>query len=278
MSVIDCHQHFWTFGKRAHKFPPAVGTRLDRDYTPEILRPQLKKAGVDGTILVQVLNEVDETYEFLDMQREIDFVAGVVGWVPLTDPAACARALESMKPRGKLVGIRPLIAYEPDPDWLLQPSVRESLGLLAKAGLVFEAIPVNDRQFEAVLTVTRAIPELKVVLNHLGNPPVPENGWEPWATYIARAAELPNMSIKLSAGLALVVKWKWSTKEIRRYADYVLDLLGPDRVMAGSNWPVVELGGTYAEVWHGLNELIAHLKPTERAAMLGGSAQRIYGL
>lgn len=278
MSVIDCHQHFWTFGKRAHKFPPAVGTRLDRDFTSEILRPQLKKAGVDGTILVQVLNEVDETYEFLDMQREIDFVAGVVGWVPLTDPAACARALESMKPRGKLVGIRPLIAYEPDPDWLLQPSVRESLGLLAKAGLVFEAIPVNERQFEAVLTVTRAIPELKVVLNHLGNPPVPENGWEPWATYIARAAELPNMSIKLSAGLALVVKWKWSTKEIRRYADHVLDLFGPDRVMAGSNWPVVELGGTYAEVWHGLNELIAHLKPTERAAMLGGSAQRIYGL
>jgi L-fuconolactonase len=278
MSVIDCHQHFWTFGKRAHKFPPTVGTRLDRDFTPEILRPQLKKAGVDGTILVQVLNEVDETYEFLDMQREIDFVAGVVGWVPLTDPAASARALESMKPRGKLVGIRPLIAYEPDPNWLLQPSVRESLGLLAKAGLVFEAIPVNDRQFEAVLTVTRAIPELKVVLNHLGNPPVPENGWEPWATYIARAAELPNMSIKLSAGLALVVKWKWSTKEIRRYADYVLDLFGPDRVMAGSNWPVVELGGTYAEVWHGLNELIAHLKPTERAAMLGGSAQRIYGL
>jgi L-fuconolactonase len=278
MSVIDCHQHFWTFGKRAHKFPPAVGTRLDRDFTPEILRPQLKKAGVDGTILVQVLNEVDETYEFIDMQREIDFVAGVVGWVPLTDPAASARALESMKPRGKLVGIRPLIAYEPDPNWLLQPSVRESLGLLAKAGLVFEAIPVNDRQFEAVLTVTRAIPELKVVLNHLGNPPVPENGWEPWATYIARAAELPNMSIKLSAGLALVVKWKWSTKEIRRYADHVLDLFGPDRVMAGSNWPVVELGGTYAEVWHGLNELIAHLKPTERAAMLGGSAQRIYGL
>jgi len=278
MSVIDCHQHFWTFGKRAHKFPPAVGTRLDHDFTPEILRPQLKNAGVDGTILVQVLNEVDETYEFLDMQREIDFVAGVVGWVPLTDPAACARALESMKLRGKLVGIRPLIAYEADPDWLLQPSVRESLGLLAKAGLVFEAIPVNDRQFEAVLTVTRAIPKLKVVLNHLGNPPVPENGWEPWAAYIARAAELPNMSIKLSAGLALVVKWKWSTKEIRRYADHVLDLFGPDRVMAGSNWPVVELGGTYAEVWHGLNELIAHLKPTERAAMLGGSAQRIYRL
>src|SRR5882757_9159805 len=97
MTVIDCHHHFWTFGKRAHKFPPAVGTRLDRDYMPEHLRPQLKAAGVDKTILVQVLNEVDETHELLDMSRTIDFVAGVVGWVPLTDPKACAQALDGMK-------------------------------------------------------------------------------------------------------------------------------------------------------------------------------------
>ena len=150
--------------------------------------------------------------------------------------------------------------------------------MLAKAGLVFEAIPVNDAQFEAVLTMTRDLPELKVVLNHLGNPPVPENGWEPWATLVARAAELHNMSIKLSAGLALVVKWKWSTEEIRRYADHALDLFGPDRVMAGSNWPVVELGGTFEEVWRGITNLLADLTPIDRAAVLGGTAQRVYGL
>jgi len=278
MSVVDCHQHFWVFGKREHRFPPGVGKRLDRDYAPEDLRPQLKGAGVDRTILVQVQNAVDETYEFLDIQQQVDFVAGVVGWVPLTDPTACVREIEAMKKRGKLVGVRPLIAYEPDPDWMLQPSVRESLKLLAKEGLVFEAIPVNERQFEAVLTVTRDTPELKVVLNHLGNPPVSENGWEPWATYIARAAELRNMSIKFSAGLALVVKWKWSTTEIKRYADHVLELFGPERTMAGSNWPVVELGGTYAEVWHGLNELIAQLSSGDRDAVLGDSATRIYRL
>jgi L-fuconolactonase len=278
MLVIDCHQHFWVWGKRAHKFPPAAGTRLDRDFTPADLRPQLKKNGVDGTILVQSINDLDETYEFLDLSRAIDYVLGVVGWVPLTDPAACAAALESVKSRGKLVGIRPLIAYEPDSNWLLQANVRESLGLLAKAGLVFEAIPVNTGQFDAVLKVARAMPELKVVLNHLGNPPVPEQGWEPWATYIKRAAELPNMSIKLSAGLALVIRWKWSTEQIRRYADYVVEMFGPERVMAGSNWPVVELGGSFDKVWNGLTDLIAGLTPSERAAVLGGSAQRIYRL
>jgi L-fuconolactonase len=276
MALIDCHQHFWTWGKRAHKFPPAAGARLDRDFTPENLRPQLKPAGVDNTILVQSLNDMDETREFLDIARTVDYVSGVIGWVPLTDPSACARAIEELKPRGKLVGIRPLIAYEPNPDWLLQSSVRDSLRLLVQADLVFEAIPVNDRQFEAVLKVANAMPELKIALNHLGNPPVPEKGWEPWATYIKRAAELPNMSVKLSAGLALVIKWKWSTEEIRPYADYVIELFGPERVMAGSNWPVVELGGTFGEVWTGIKELIASLTPAERAAVLGGSAQRIY--
>jgi L-fuconolactonase len=278
MTVIDCHHHFWKFGKRVHTFPHGVGNRLDRDYLPEDLRPQLKAAGVDKTILIQVLNQVDETYEFLDTSREVDYIAGVVGWVPLTDPKETARCLEDMKTRGKLLGIRPLIVYEPDPGWLLQSSVRESLKLLAKADLVFEAIPATPEQFEAVLTVTKALPDLKVVLNHLGNPPVPEKGWEPWAGNIARAAALPNLSVKLSAGLALVVKWKWSTEEIRRYADHVIGLFGAERLMAGSNWPVVELGGTYAEVWQGIVDLIAKLSPTERAKILGGSAARIYGL
>lgn len=278
MTVIDCHHHFWTFGKRAIKFPPAVGNRLDRDYMPEHLRPQLKAAGVDKTILVQVMHETGETHEYLQMSKDVDFIAGVVGWVPLADPPACARALDDMAPRGKLVGIRTLIAYEPDPDWVAQPAVRESLKLLARAGLVFEAIPVSDLQFEAVLAVTRDIPDLKVVLNHLGNPPVPEKGWQPWANNMKRAAALANMSVKLSAGLALVVKWKWSTEEIRRYADYVLDVFGPDRVMAGSNWPVVELGGTYAEVWRGLTDVIAPLSADDRAKIMGLSAQRIYRL
>lgn len=278
MPVIDCHHHFWVFGKRKHTFPPPVGTRLDRSFMPEDLRPELKASGIDGTIIVQSLNDVGETEEFLALQKSVDYVAGVVGWVPLADPKACAAALEQVKGQGKLVGIRHLMNYEPDPNWILQPAVRESLGLLAKAGLVFEAIPVNDAQFEATLTVARETPGLKVVLNHMGNPPVPEKGWEPWATQIARAAELRNMSVKLSPGLALVMKWKWSTDEIRRYADHTLGLFSPDRVMIGSNWPVVLLGGSFGEIWSGLTELLNGLTPAERKAVLGGTATRIYGL
>jgi L-fuconolactonase len=278
MSGIDCHQHFWWTARRAHSFPSPVGDPLDRDFTPDDLRPQLAAAGVDATVLVQSLNDRDETAEYLDLQREVDFIAGVVGWVPLTEPDGCERTLASFSDRGKLVGIRHLIASEPDPAWVLQPKVLDSLGLLARAGLVFDAIPITAPQLESVLTVARRLPELKIVLNHMGNPPVPERGWEPWAGQIARAAELPNMSVKLSAGLALLMTWRWQTDALRRYSDHLIEQFGPQRVMAASNWPVVLLGGSFVQVWRGLTDLIGGLAGHEKKAVLGGNARRIYSL
>jgi L-fuconolactonase len=276
--VIDCHHHFQRRDRYMGSFPPAVGNRLDRDFTEDDLKPLLDACGVNKTVLVQLVNDVGETEECLDIQSRTRYVAGVVGWVPLTDPIATEAALKRVKGRGKLVGIRHLIAYEPDPKWLLQPAVLESLSVLADAGLVFEAIPVNDAQFDSVLAMTERMPQLKVALNHLGNPPVPENGWEPWASRIARAAALPNMSVKLSVGLALIVRWKWDTEALRRYADHVIGLFGSDRVMAGSNWPVILLGATFAECWRGIEDLIAPLPASDQEAILGGSAAHIYGL
>jgi L-fucono-1,5-lactonase len=278
MSIIDAHQHFWWIAKRTQAFPSIFGQRLARDFTPEQLLPELRTAGIDATILVQSLNDYAETIQYLDLAEEHDFIAGVVGWVPLADPAACARALDEVSARPKFVGVRHLIAYEPDPEWLMQPSVRASLDLLARRRLAFEAIPVNPAQLEAVIEAARRTPALSVVLNHLGRPPVPENGWEPWASQIARAASCPNVSVKLSAGGDLVAHWSWSTEAIRRYVDHVLARFGPDRVMAASNWPVVLLGGTFADVWRGITELIAPLTDAERAMVLGGNAERIYRL
>jgi L-fucono-1,5-lactonase len=277
MSVIDSHHHFWWTAKHAYHWPPQAGDRLDRDFTPEDLRPELEACGIDGTVLIQVLR-LQETREFMEIARKVDFVRGVVGWVPLAEPAEAARALEELQAGAKLVGIRHLISNEPDPEWLLQPGVLESLGRLASAGLAFDAIPVNERQFESVLAVARRIPDLRIVINHLGRPPVPEQGWEPWASQIARAAEHENMSIKLSAGLDIVMRWRWSTDAIRRYSDRVLERFGPERVMAASNWPVILLGGSFQEVWRGITDLLSGLSAGERAAVLGGTAERVYRL
>jgi L-fucono-1,5-lactonase len=241
------------------------------------LRPELAACGIDGTVLIQVLR-LQETREFIEIARKVDFVRGVVGWVPLAEPAEAAQALQELQAGAKLVGIRHLISNEPDPEWLLQPGVLESLKRLASAGLAFDAIPVNERQFESVLAVARQIPDLRIVINHLGRPPVPEQGWDPWAAQIGRAAAHENVSIKLSAGLDIVMRWRWSTDAIRRYADHVLERFGPERVMAASNWPVVLLGGSFQEVWRGITDLLSGLSAGERAAVLGGTAKRVYRL
>ena len=278
--MIDAHHHFWWADRHTYTWPDPVGDRFARNFTPDDLRPELARCGVKGTVLVQVLHQVGgETEECLDLCQEVDFVRGVVGWLPLADPDATARELERLRTRGgKLVGVRHLISNEPDPRWLLQSGVVESLKLLAAAKLAFDAIPVNAAQFESVLDVAQRLPELKLVINHLGRPPIPEQGWEPWATQIARAAEHRNMSMKLSIGLDIIMRWRWSTDAIRRYCDHVLDLFSPDRVMAASNWPVILLGASYAETWNGIADLVAGLSAAERQAVLGGTATRIYGL
>jgi L-fuconolactonase len=278
MAVIDCHHHVWWLDKFPHQFPPSWGTSLNRDFRPDDLRPELRACGIDGTILVQSLDNYDETLHYLDVADQNDFVRGVVGWLPLADPPACARALDALKGRKNFAGMRHLIAYEKDPRWVLQPKVQESLGQLARAGLAFEAIPVTEEQTAAVIEAARRLPELAVVLNHLGRPPLPEKGWEPWASQMVRAAACPNISVKLSVGGDTVWRWPWSTAELRRYSDHILQQFGPRRVMAGSNWPVVLLSGSFQQVWRGIEDLLSGLSAGDRAEVLGGSAERIYKL
>jgi L-fuconolactonase len=141
-----------------------------------------------------------------------------------------------------------------------------------------EVIPNTEPQMESVLEAARRMPDLPVVLNHLGRPPVPEGGWEPWASQIVRAAALPNISVKLSLGGDVVSRWRWSTDALRRYSDHVLTNFGANRVMAASNWPVVLLSGSFADVWRGIEELVSGLPAAGRAAVMGGTAERIYRL
>jgi L-fuconolactonase len=278
--MIDAHHHFWWHERHAYTWPKEVGDRFARDFTPDDLRPELDRCGIKGTVLVQVLHQVGgETEECLDLSQKVGFVRGVVGWLPLADPGATAQAIVRLRSRGgKLVGVRHLISNEPDPGWLLQPGVVEALRLVADAGLVFDAIPINTAQFESVLEIAHKLPELKIALNHLGRPPIPEEGWEPWATLIARAAEHRNVSIKLSIGLDVIMRWRWSTDAIRRYSDHVLDLFSAHRVMAASNWPVILLGASYQECWEGITALVDGLAADEKRAVLGDTATRVYGL
>lgn len=251
---------------------------MTHDYTPDDLLPEMRKVGVDGTVLVQVANEVPETEEFLDLARKHRFIRGVVGWVPLMDPAATEHELDRLAVDGLLVGIRHLISFEPDPEWILQPNVVTSLRILAKRNIVFDAVPADFKQMEPVFSVAELVPDLRIAMNHLARPPIIDQGWEPWATMLKKAASYPNMLLKFSPGMEIVSRWRWQTPLVKRYADHIFESFGADRVMAASNWPVSLLSASYTEIWSGIVELVSGLSASERAKILGGTAERIYRL
>jgi L-fuconolactonase len=219
-----------------------------------------------------------ETEEFLALASSSGgLIAGVVGWVELTDPGV-ADALARLRalPGGqRLVGVRHQVQDEPDPGWLSRPAVRRGLRAVAEAGLAYDLLVLVPQLPEA-LTAVRDLPEGRFVLDHAAKPPIAAGAMEPWADALAELARLPNVSCKLS-GLVTEARWDdWDAERIRPYADHVLASFGPDRVMFGSDWPVCELAASYAEVRGLADELLEGLSPSERDAVLWTTATRVY--
>ncbi|SEM24658.1 amidohydrolase family protein [Nonomuraea pusilla] len=278
MSVVDAHQHFWNLETGHYPWLTPGLAPICRTFEPEELIPQLAAAGVDRTVLVQSMDSYADTDAMLAQADAYDVIGAVVGWVPLNRPGEAAEALARYREHPKFAGIRHLIHDEPDPDWLLQDSVIEGLGLLADAGLPFDVVAVLPRHLEHIPVLAERVPGLRMVIDHLAKPPIKDKGWEPWASLMARAAEYPQVHAKVSGLNTAADPATWSAADLRPYVEHALELFGPDRLMFGSDWPVALLAGDYAQVWRETGAVLSHLSETERAAVLGGTATRFYGL
>jgi L-fuconolactonase len=165
---------------------------------------------------------------------------------------------------------------ETDPRWLARPDVLAGLAAVADSGLVFELLVLHD-QLPAAVDAVRATPAGRFVLTHLGKPPIASGVLEPWATQVTELAASPNVACKLS-GLVTEASPEWTVDDLRPYAAHVLDVFGPGRVMAGSDWPVCLLRTDYAGVWAAHEELLSGLSTDDRRAVLTGTATTWYGL
>jgi L-fuconolactonase len=276
--IIDAHQHFWNLERVDYQWLTPEYGPLHRTYEADELEPQLERAGIDGTVLVQSADSYEDTEYMLEVADERDWIAGVVGWVPLDRPAEAERALERFRSHSRFCGVRHLIHEEADPDWLLQDTVAEGLRLLAERDLTFDVVAVLPRHLEHVPVIAERAPGLKLVIDHLGKPPIMERGWEPWATELAAAAEHPQVYAKLSGLNTAADPERWSAEDLKPYVDFALDRFGPERLMFGGDWPVATLAGDYQRVWEETNRALADLDAGEREAVLGGSAVSFYGL
>jgi L-fuconolactonase len=276
--IIDAHQHFWDISKVSYPWLRPEYSPIYHTFRPEELEPQLRNAGVDGTVLVQSANSFEDTRAMLEQAEHFAWIKAVVGWVPLTEAAIAARAIEVLTVNPKFKGVRHLIHDEPDMDYLIKHEMLEGLKLLADHGLTFDVVSVLPRHLEHVSTIAAQVPHLKIVIDHLAKPLIKDGGWEPWASLLRRASEHPNVYAKIS-GLNTAADWeRWSASDLERYVNHALECFGANRLMFGSDWPVALFAGDYAKVWHETNIVLEKLVVGDKEQVLGGTATDFYGL
>ncbi|MGP4021453.1 amidohydrolase family protein [Saccharopolyspora sp. 5N708] len=273
--VVDVHQHFWHVGTRGANEQGVLAA----DFLPEDLGPQLARSGVDATILVQSVNSADENDRMLDFAAQAGFVAGVVAWIPVDDPAVAGEELTRLARQPSVRGARCLIGRDECAGWRTGP-VRAVLAELANLGWCWEVVPVTEAQVDVVTELAAQHPDLTVVIDHLARPPLGSGDPDVWRSRVRRLAALPNTALKLSVGVDVLSSWQWNPTELTPCVHHALQEFGPERCMLASNWPVINLACEYHRAWQDLDRAVADagLDDTELAAIRGGNAVRYYRL
>lgn len=271
--MIDAHQHFWRVDRGDYVWMTSEVQPIVRDFGPEDLKPFLDRHGIDQVILVQAAATEAETAFMLEIARATPFVAGVVGWTEFAAPDA-PDAVARLAQDPLLVGLRPMVQDIPDDDWLMRADLTPAFRALVEHGLVYDALP-KPRHLSRLLVLLDRHPDLPVVVDHGAKPFIRQKGLDPWRADMAAIAARPNALCKLS-GLATEAAADWTLDDLRPYADHLLAIFGPDRLLWGSDWPVVNLAGGYSRWREAALQLIGGLSAAERAAILGGNAARVY--
>ncbi|MDB5076733.1 MAG: hypothetical protein JWO42_2912 [Chloroflexi bacterium] len=275
---IDTHQHFWNLQTGDYSWLKPEYGPLYRTFEPPELASQLRAAGIDGTVVVQSANSYADTDAMLRQAETYDWIAAVIGWVPLMEPAEATNALDRYSRHAKFRGIRHLIHDEPDPNWVVQDRVLEGLQAVADRGLIFEVVAVFPNNLKHVPALAERFPNLTLVIDHLAKPPIKDREMGPWAGQLAAAAQFSNVYAKVSGLNTAADPEHWSAADLKPYIDHAIDCFGADRLMFGSDWPVCVLAGDYARVWTETNRALEGRSEDEIAALLGGTATRVYKL
>lgn len=274
---IDAHQHYWKLGRSDYAWMQPQHAAISRDFLPSDMAPLCAAAGVTGTVLIQADATDRETDFILELSAVTSRVLGVVGWVDFTASDAVAQ-VERRAAQAPIRGLRPMLEFIPDPDWILQPAFASVFRSMIATGLTFDAL-VHPHHLTALDILLRRYPDLPVVIDHGAKPNIAAWSTDPdamtaWRKDMQRVAQHPQAFCKLS-GL-LTEAGGNSQAAVLTAMGILLELFGPSRLIWGSDWPVMTLAGGYQD-WVDLCDLaLAGLTGDEMDAVYRGNACRFY--
>jgi L-fuconolactonase len=270
---IDAHQHFWSLARGDYGWlTPALGV-IHRDFGPTDLAPLLAAHGIERTILVQAAPTEAETANLLDIAAKTPFVAGIVGWTDFDAPDVAER-IAALAADPLLVGLRPMVQDIADDNWLARLALAPAFEAMVANGLVFDAL-LKPRHIPAMLTMLEQHPNLACVIDHGAKPDLITGDLAAWRDGMSALAEHPRLTCKLS-GLVTEASSDWTLETLRPVVMHLLTTFGPERLIFGSDWPVLTLRASYAQWFQAAEMLLASLNEVQRAAVFGGNAQKLY--
>jgi L-fuconolactonase len=275
-SVIDAHVHFWDPSRLHYAWLDATPA-LRRRFTPEDLDPG--RHAVTGFVFVQADcrdEEATAEVEWVSDLARHHPILGIVAHAPLEQGIAVRPTLERLAAHPRVVGVRRLLQGEPEA-LLRSPGLLAGVRSLAEFGLAFDAC-VTHEQLPALVALARACPGVTIVLDHLGKPAVAERRLDPWRSDLSALAACPDVVCKLSGLTTEADHAAWQPQDLRPYLDHALAAFGPDRCLVGSDWPVATLATSYERWFDLLDDALCGLDAVERAAVLAGTARRVYRL
>lgn len=274
--IIDAHQHFWQYHPVKDAWITDDMKVIQQDFMPHHLQPVLEQNNVDGCVAVQADQSEVETDFLLDLAATHDFIKGIVGWIDLRGEALEER-LAHYSQFSRLKGFRHIVQGEPDPAFIIREDFCRGIHLLSKYNFTYDIL-VYPIQLPAVATFVQKFPEHRLVIDHLAKPYIKTGDVDNWAKQMRAIAQHPQVYCKLS-GMVTEADWNnWEPAHFAPFLEVCLEAFGADRLLFGSDWPVCQVAGSYAQVKGIVTDFISHLSPTEQAKIMGGNAIAFYGL
>jgi L-fuconolactonase len=276
MQVIDAHQHFWNYDPVRDAWIGNDMSVLKKDYLPQDLSRILTENNINGTVVVQASQTLEETRFLLSLSAEYEFIKGIVGWVDIRSDDL-KQQLTEFKTNKKLKGFRHILQAETDRTFMLHPEFLKGLRLLFEYGYTYDILIYKD-QLKYLPALVSKFPDQKFLLDHMAKPDIKMKDLKEWQRDLQPLKQFPNLYCKLS-GLVTEADWKkWKMEDFKDYLDVAIDVFGINRVMFGSDWPVCLLAATYKDVLNICKEYFSGFSKEEQEKVFSSNAITFYNL
>ena len=273
---IDSHHHLWQYSRAEYPWISKGMESIRQDFLVPELTQTMQAAKIDGVVTVQARQSLLETNWLLDLASRHDSMLGVVGWVPLTDPDVGSH-LEKYWQHPKLKAVRHVLHDEPDDFYILREDFNRGVSQLEDVGLRYDIL-IFERHLPQTIEFVDRHPTQIFILDHIAKPKIKSRVLSPWRERIRELARRENVYCKLS-GLVTEADWKtWTENDLGPFIDAVLEYFGPNRLMFGSDWPVLLVACAYEKWMKVVERATASLSISERDRLFGGTAKEAYRL